>query len=172
MRVKKIQFFFICSIYCSKHMKNIKSKKISSLLQIPLKNPPFLYLGCPIYVGRVKCSLFESLIDKIESKLEGWKAKILYMGGKITLITHVLQSIPIYILAAMQPPKKIISIIEKIMADFLWGPNEGTKKHHWIAWNELCKPEEEGVFGFRALNDFIDAFSIKLWWNFRSQKSL
>ena len=84
----------------------------------------------------------------------------------------MLQSIPIFTLAAMQPPKKVIAIIEQIMANFLWGSAEGSNKYHWIAWKYLCRPIEEGGLGFKDLNYLVEAFSIKLWWNFKNQNFL
>lgn len=39
------------------------------------------------------------IIDRIERKLEGWKARYLSMGGRITLINSVLSSTPLYLMS-------------------------------------------------------------------------
>ena len=41
---------------------------------------------------------------------------------------HVLQSIPIHILAAVSPPKTILKHIHKVIADFFWGTDKDGKK--------------------------------------------
>lgn len=39
-----------------------------------------------------------NLIDKLNSKLQGWKTKLLSQAGRTTLISSVLQSLPLYTL--------------------------------------------------------------------------
>ncbi|KAL2486999.1 Uncharacterized protein Adt_31755 [Abeliophyllum distichum] len=43
---------------------------------------------------------------------------------------------------------------------------------HWRRWKDICLPTDEGGLGFRRLEDVVQAFSLKLWWLFRSQQSL
>ena len=43
------------------------------------------------------------------------------LWGSYFLIAHVLQSMPIYLMYAMNPPKGIINQIHKIMAKNFWG---------------------------------------------------
>lgn len=43
---------------------------------------------------------------------------------------------------------------------------------HWIKWDKLCFPTNEGGLGFRKFEDMSETFSMKLWWNFRNGGSL
>lgn len=52
------------------------------------------------------------------------------------------------------------------------GELESGFKHHWNKWKELCLPMEEGGAGLRSFADVFNAFSVKLWWNFRQHASL
>ena len=62
------------------------------------------------------------MVQKFEKKMAGWKAKLLSTGERlIMLITHVLQSFPIYSLAVTDPPKAVINRTNSICAIFLWG---------------------------------------------------
>lgn len=56
--------------------------------------------------------IFFNLLKKFEKKLAGWKANLLSSGGRIILVKHVLQSLLIYSIAAIEPPKTIIARIE------------------------------------------------------------
>nr|XP_009784190.1 PREDICTED: uncharacterized protein LOC104232631 [Nicotiana sylvestris] len=62
--------------------------------------------------------------------------------------------------------------IENIVANFFWGKEANRNKRHWIAWNDLCFPVTQGGAGFRSLQDICNVFSAKLWWNFRTQKTM
>ncbi|KAG5614746.1 hypothetical protein H5410_014570 [Solanum commersonii] len=77
-------------------------KKITGIIQGLF---PFVYLGCPVFYGRKNKNHFEELIKKVMKRY--------------TLITHVLQSIPIYMLLAMNPPASMINQLHKILQIFL-----------------------------------------------------
>ena len=78
------------------------------------KTLPIKYLGCVLYSGRKKIDYFTSVLQKFEKKLVGWKSKLLSPGGRIILIMHILQSLPIYMLVATDPPKAILNRIDSI----------------------------------------------------------
>lgn len=93
-------------------------------------------------------------------------------GGRLTLINHVLLSVPMHALAAFDPPKAIVERLEAVYANCFWGSSEFGPNCHWIKWNECCFPVKEGGIGLRSISDVIKAFSIKLWWNLRTSNSL
>lgn len=133
---------------------------------------PLLYLGCPLYTGKKKISLFTPLIRKMESRLASWKGKLLSFGAKLTLIQSCLSAMPLYYLSLIDPPKGVFRALEKIIMRFFWSSNDGEKKCHWLSWNKMCWPIEEGGLGFRKFEDMAMAFSMKLWWRLRTSNSL
>lgn len=120
------------------------------------------YLGCPLYSGRTTKLLFYPLLNKIQEKLSGWKEKLLSLGAKIVLIKHVLQAMPLYLLALIQPPKIIINVINKVISNFFWQDNFGQHKAHWVNWSKVCFPQEEGDLGLMCLQDISNAYVIKV----------
>nr|XP_033514261.1 uncharacterized protein LOC117278939 [Nicotiana tomentosiformis] len=93
-------------------------------------------------------------------------------GGRMILIKHVPQSLPNYMLSAMNSPKGITKLMEKYFANCFWGSNEGKHKYYWTLWNNLCLPKDEGGADVRKMEDIIDTLSIKRWWRFRTHPSL
>ncbi|XP_059288608.1 uncharacterized protein LOC132041955 [Lycium ferocissimum] len=49
---------------------------------------------------------------------------------------------------------------------------EEGKSRHWVAWDNVCLPKEEGGLGFRSLYDVSNALFAKLWWRFKTTNSL
>ena len=145
---------------------------IKRITGFSMKNSPINYLGCPLYIGGQRIIYFSEVVDKVIKKISGWQSKILNFGGKITLIKHVLQSIPIHTLAAISPPKTTINHIKKLMADFFWGIDKEGKKYHWASWDTMAYPTNEGGIGVRLLDDICKAFQYKHWWDFRTKNSL
>ncbi|KAL2517783.1 Uncharacterized protein Adt_14030 [Abeliophyllum distichum] len=133
---------------------------------------PFTYLGVPLFKGHRKIFLYDDLTQKVRSRISGWASRLLSPGGRITLIRSVLSSLPLYLLQILKPPKAVLKKLESIFARFLWDSKDHTHRLHWKRWKELCLPTEEGGLGFRRLQDLVDTFSLKLWWLFRSQRSL
>ncbi|KAL2531794.1 Uncharacterized protein Adt_05145 [Abeliophyllum distichum] len=130
------------------------------------------YLGVPLFKGHRKIFLYDDLIQKVRSRISGWASRLLSPGGRITLIRSVLSSLPLYLLQILKPPKAVLKKLESIFARFLWDSKDHTHRLHWKRWKDLCLPTEEGGLGFRRLQDLVDTFSLKLWWLFRSQRSL
>ncbi|XP_019245221.1 PREDICTED: uncharacterized protein LOC109225083 [Nicotiana attenuata] len=147
-------------------------EKVQRITGIPNQEFPFTYLGCPIFYLRRRMNYYQDLITKVMNKLQNWKGKLLSIGGRAVLITHVLQSMPIYLLSAVNPPAYVINRLHKIFAQFFWSDSVGTSNRHRASWNNLCLPCEEGGVGFRSLHDMATALFCKLWWNFRTKPSL
>nr|XP_009783905.1 PREDICTED: uncharacterized protein LOC104232411 [Nicotiana sylvestris] len=92
--------------------------------------------------------------------------------GRAILIANVLQSIPMHMLSAVNPPSYVINKLHSIFAMFFWSSNVGGSTRHWASWTNLCMPFEEGGIGFRSLHDVSKALFCKLWWNFRTKPTL
>nr|GEZ49816.1 retrovirus-related Pol polyprotein from transposon TNT 1-94 [Tanacetum cinerariifolium] len=56
-------------------------------------NFPFTYLGLPINCNMSRCKGWDSIIEKFTRRLSKWKANLLSIGGRSTLITSVLETL-------------------------------------------------------------------------------
>ncbi|OIT30843.1 putative ribonuclease h protein, partial [Nicotiana attenuata] len=135
-------------------------------------NFPIKYLRCPPTIGRKKIEFYSDIVNKIIGRIRGWHTKLLSTGGRAILIRHVLLALPIHLLAAVNPPKGTIELIEKFVARFFWSGKDSGGKYHWAAWKNLCYPYDEGGANFRRLSDTCKAFRAKQWWNLRTSNSL
>lgn len=86
---------------------------IQHTTRIPRKPLPSVYLGAPLYVGKIGRVGFSDLITKIERR----KSKLLSTGGRITLIKHVLSSMPIHIFSVAPIPKYVAAEIERLFSN-------------------------------------------------------
>ncbi|KAK9268862.1 hypothetical protein L1049_000627 [Liquidambar formosana] len=132
----------------------------------------FSYLGCPIFKGRVKCSYFVNIVQMFRSRLEGWYAKLLSNMGRVILTKHVLNAIPTHVLACTTIPKTVLNKLNSIMAKFLWCDKDFDKRRHWVSWDLISLPFEEGGLGVRDFNDISAAFRVKQVWQWLQKDSL
>lgn len=80
-------------------------KKITCIIQGLF---PFVY-GLPYFYGGKNKNHFEELIKKVMKRLSLWRHKLLSFGGRYIFITHVLQSMPVYMLSSMNPYASMIN---------------------------------------------------------------
>ncbi|CAN1763437.1 Putative ribonuclease H protein At1g65750 [Linum perenne] len=82
--------------FCSPNTSSPLSSSIADTLGFPLTQNLGKYLGVPVLHKRVLVSTYQSILDKIESKLSGWKEKFLSLAGRVTVAQAVLVAIPAY----------------------------------------------------------------------------
>ena len=72
------------------------------------------------------------MLDKVKSKLVGWKANLLSMVGRVVLIQASSLAIPAYIMQSNLLPSKVLEGIDRVNRNFLWGSTENKGKMHWM----------------------------------------
>lgn len=98
---------------------------------------PISYLGAPIICVKVTFDMFDLVLAMIKKKITIWKGRLLYVGGKHSLIEIVMSStlhVNIY------SPKKVIEVcLHHLFAKFFWSEIDGFAKVHWISLLKVCR---------------------------------
>jgi hypothetical protein len=81
---------------------------------------PFLYLGLPIG-GDPRLQFWQPLVERIHSRLSGWKCKNLSLGGRLVLLKSVMSFILVYFLSFFKALSGIISTLDSLFINFFWG---------------------------------------------------
>ncbi|XP_060194894.1 uncharacterized protein LOC132624080 [Lycium barbarum] len=160
------------SFYMFSKVSHELSQQVATATGFVRGHFPFTYLGVPITHARKRKVDYTALLKNVKDRLQIWKGKLLSYGGKVVLITSVLQSIPIHVLSAIRPPKCVLKELHRIFAKFFWNNKEEGRCRHWEAWLNMCIPKNEGGLGFRSIYDTSKALCAKLWWMFRTTSSL
>ena len=69
---------------------------------------------------RLSVSAFESLLERIRSKLSSWKGRLLSFASKITLVQSILQSLPIYLVSCGWVLKTVLDKVDAYCRRVLW----------------------------------------------------
>ena len=71
-----------------------EQEDLARQLYVNLVQHPSKYLGINFKLRGNRVVDFQFLVDKLQSKLEGWKANLLSQAGRTTLVNSVLQTLP------------------------------------------------------------------------------
>ncbi|KAI0522554.1 hypothetical protein KFK09_004934 [Dendrobium nobile] len=159
INVSKYQIFF-CKVvgYSTK-------KKITRLFGY--KNVKEMsYQGIKLSLNRLKLADFQDMLSNVMDRLNAWGKKNLSLGGKITLISSSLFSMPNFLVTHSLVPKKLLYEVEKLCRNFLWHKPGGEHSMHYVAWEDLCKPRSMGGMGLQSPLMRVGSLRSKLSWDF------
>ncbi|CAN1155661.1 Putative ribonuclease H protein At1g65750 [Linum perenne] len=158
------------AIFCSKNTSRHVSSLISLLLGIPLTQNLGRYLGVPILHDRVTTRTYQGILDRIDSKLAGWKIKSLSLAGRVTMAQAVLAAIPTYAMQTSVLPVQTCEDIDRRIHNFVWGSTSDERKLCLVAWEKVCSPKEKGGLGLKLARELNRAFLTKLAFIFFKEK--
>jgi hypothetical protein len=70
--------------------------KVLKILGCLIAMLPSTYLGLPLTVKEVSLEFWNSILERTQRKLAGWKGKLLSNAGNLQLVASTLQGIPVY----------------------------------------------------------------------------
>nr|GEU42904.1 retrotransposon protein, putative, Ty1-copia subclass [Tanacetum cinerariifolium] len=122
-------------------------------LKLPLK-----YLGVPVGCNISRYTNWDAIINKFSYKLSRWKACMISVGGRLTLIKSVLSSLATYFMSLYKVPTYICSKLESMRNNFFIGGDTGVEKMTWVSWNKCLASKKLGgigvgsIFGLNAIH--------------------
>lgn len=103
----------------SKNINRTKIAKFEGIIGFKHTYSIRKYLGFPFLFGRVTSADFSFIIDKVHSRLAGWKGRLLSRAGRITLAKSVLSSMPIYTMHNLWMPESICDKLDSYIKQFV-----------------------------------------------------
>ncbi|XP_025702516.1 uncharacterized protein [Arachis hypogaea] len=152
------------SITFSNNVRGTDRKAIIDLCHYKENKYLGRYLGAHITNHRKGKDKFKNVLERMQSKLKGWKSHCLSLAGRITLSKSILNPIANFDMQHMRIPKGICQKMEKMQRRFIWGDTPNQKRMHHVNWQTLCLPKNQGGMGLRRLNLVNDVFLMKLVW--------
>ena len=136
---------------------------ISHSLQCTIGSFPCKYLGLPISNRKLRRSDLLDWVEKIADRLPNWKANLLNLARRTTLVKFVLSAIPVYLLIALNVLNWVIKVVDKVRRAFLWkGRKEVNGGRCLVAWDKVTRPLSLGGLG--VLNLRYMGWALQLRW--------
>lgn len=124
-----------------------------------------LYLGHAFCKVSSKKLAFNGLIDKLKSRLSGWRGRCLSQAGRLVLIKTTFEASPLHSMQVFLWSSGLAAKLDKLSRDFFWGfKNDGQRHLYLKAWSQLCLPKKDGGLGLRRFHHINLAFVSKIGW--------
>ena len=114
----------------------------SQILETPIGTLPIRYLGVPLVDRRLWIQDWQPVLEKVETRLGGWRVPLLSRSGRLVLLKSVLAAIPIYYMSIFRMPAGVRRRLEKTMRSFFWRSSwpEISRGAALVAWTTVCQP--------------------------------
>lgn len=66
--------------------------------------------------------------------------------------------------------ERILSGIDRVNRNFLWGTTDARRRIHWIGWHKVTKTKKEGGLGFQIAKGRNTTLLAKLNWRLHSEQ--
>lgn len=96
-------------IFMSPNVTRREALAISFRCGMSLTTDLSIYLGVPLIHGRMSKNNFNHVISKIQSRLAGWKSKLLSLAGRATLVQTVTSTILNHTMQTLSLPKLLVT---------------------------------------------------------------
>ncbi|GKA50242.1 hypothetical protein Tco_0743315 [Tanacetum coccineum] len=118
--------------------------------KLPLKN-----LGVSVGCNMSRCSNWNAIIQNFSSKLSLWKARLLSVGGHLSLIKSVIGNLPTYYMSIYMMSVVVRKNLKSL--SFI-GSDQDEKKMTWVKWNRCLASKNHGGLGIGTILGLILGF--------------
>lgn len=129
------------------------------------------YLGFPLKLPGASSQDFDFVIDRVQAKLQGWKASFLSMAGRVLLTQSVTSAILAYVMQGCVLPSRVLNCLDRLNHDFIWGSSMEKKKMHLISWEKITKPKNRGGLGIQSAKGRNLTMAAKLCWRMETARN-
>nr|GFB05589.1 reverse transcriptase domain, reverse transcriptase zinc-binding domain protein [Tanacetum cinerariifolium] len=126
----------IIGVNVPNHVTDVMAKNVGCCVA----SFPLQYLSVHVGFNMSRCANWIPIIRKFSSKPAQWEARLLSVGGRLSLIKSVLGNLPTYYMSLYMMPMAIHKKLEMIRNKFFIGGEEGginEDRTHHTTWGAI-----------------------------------
>ncbi|GKA91038.1 hypothetical protein Tco_0812908 [Tanacetum coccineum] len=113
-----------------------------------------------------RVSNWNTIVQRFSSKLSQWNARLLSVGGRLSLIKSVLGNLPTYYMSIYMMPVSIQKELESMRNKFFISGDEEEKKITWVKWKKCLASKKLGGLGVGSIFALNIGLLFKWIWRF------
>nr|GEW44479.1 putative RNA-directed DNA polymerase, eukaryota, reverse transcriptase zinc-binding domain protein [Tanacetum cinerariifolium] len=151
---------------------DVEVSNMARIIGCEATNIPLKYLVVPVGCNMTRRMNWSVVIQKISSKLCHWKARLLSIDGRLSLIKSVLGNLPTYFMSLYLIPVSIRKKLESMCNIFFIGGDPDEKKMTWVKWDRCLASKKDGGLGIGSIFGLNIGLLFKLVWRFLINNNL
>nr|GEW91660.1 hypothetical protein [Tanacetum cinerariifolium] len=124
------------------------------------------YLRVPVGGNMSLCSNWKAITQTFSSKLALWKARLLSIGGRLSLVKYVLGHLPTYYMSIYPMTSTIFKKLESMRNQFFLGGDNDERKMSWVRWNKCLASKDIGGLRIESISGLNTGLLFKWIWRF------
>lgn len=124
---------------------------LAELMRCEVEQLSTSYLGLPLGARKNEQRIWQGVVDRCCKKLIPWKKQYLFLRGRLTLVSSVMDGIPTYLMSLFQIPVSVEKKLNTMRSNFLWEVNAEKRKLHLVKWQKVMTVKKGGGLGVRNL---------------------
>lgn len=141
--------------------------RLVARLHCSASSVPFNYIELPVGANMKRVNTWWEVEVKLEKRLSRWKHKLLSVGGRLTLVKSVLNSLPLFFFSLFRATASTLKILEKLHLNFFWGSLNSDRKIIWAKGSRSFTGFDDGGLNIGCLKSINLALLCKWLWRFR-----
>ncbi|OAY71818.1 LINE-1 retrotransposable element ORF2 protein [Ananas comosus] len=143
-----------------------RAKRYADILGCRVGSLPFRYLGLPLHIKPIRKEEWSPIINRIETRIDGWKAKLLSQGGRLILVNSVLSNLPLFYFAIFKVPQWVLKRIEALRRSFFWKGVPIFREAHALLVGKQCveAKKKEGAPWISTVGS-VTTYSMNVSWS-------
>ncbi|KAL8141076.1 hypothetical protein V2J09_007097 [Rumex salicifolius] len=138
------------------------AEQISAAGNIPTAEDLGRYLGVNLNKKKASRNQYRHIVDKVNNRLNGWKARYLSIAGRFTLVKSVIEFVPYFAMQTSSLPLTICDEVEQKGRSFIWGSTKEKRKVHLLNKDKMKRLQTKGGLGMRSMRQANCAFMAKI----------
>ncbi|GJT05680.1 RNA-directed DNA polymerase, eukaryota, reverse transcriptase zinc-binding domain protein [Tanacetum coccineum] len=172
-------FFLISGLKINVHKSNVlgvgvtdeEVSHMANIIGCGVAKFPLKYLGVLVWCNMARCTNWNAIIQKFSYTLSSWKARLLSVGGRLSLIKSVLGNLPTFYMSIYMMPVSIRKKLESLRNNFFIGADLDDKKMTWVKWNRCLASKKESGLGIGSIFGLNIGLLFKWIWKFLNNNS-
>ncbi|GKA44663.1 RNA-directed DNA polymerase, eukaryota, reverse transcriptase zinc-binding domain protein [Tanacetum coccineum] len=117
-------------------------------------------------ISSIKRPNWSAITNIFSSKLSSWKARLLSIRGRLSLIKAMLGNLSTYFMSIYLMPVSIRSKLESMRSKFFRGADQNDSKMAWIKWEKCLLSKKKGGLGIGSIYGLNIGLLFKWIWRF------
>ncbi|XP_010445335.1 PREDICTED: uncharacterized protein LOC104727985 [Camelina sativa] len=157
-------------IFYSENVSRDLAQQISTESGIKATRELGKYMGMHVLHKRINKDTFGEVLERVASRLSGWRGRFLSLAGRVTLTKAVLSFIPVHTMSTILLPQSALEKLDRLSRSFLWGSTTDKHKQYLLAWDCVYLPKLAGGLGIRSAKQMNVALLAKVGWQLLHDK--